>query len=143
MKIPNNFHEIILKEFNEIEKLCSETDSIEDKLYYFSASYGIVNRIMNLYCDSTLVFMHQILQTTCQSLVQRLANSKVQMPTIISSAFPNEMIAALLLSFSELRLAFEKKDEDGIRKVLEKFSNLTYATTGNGYYLYLQKKLLI
>jgi hypothetical protein len=143
MKIPNNYHEIILNEFKEVEKLCAEANSIEDKLYYFSASYGILNRIMNLSCDPTLVFIHQILQTTCQSLLQRLANSKMTMPQIISNVLPVEMITALLSYFSELISAFEKKDENGIRKILENLTNLTYATTGNGYYLYLQKRLVI
>lgn len=141
MKISNEFHPLILKEFKNVQKLVKEANTVDDKLYFFSASYGVLNRVMNFNCDKTLVFMHQILQATHQSLVQRLASPKI--PGSISNNLPNEMIDALFTYFEQLIIEFEKKDSQNIREILEKFANLTYATTGNGYYLYLKGNLVI
>lgn len=141
MKLPEQYYVMILKEFNDVEKLCNEANLIEDKLYLFSASYGILNRVMNIFCDPILVFMHQILQAAHQAFAQRLATPKI--PATVANSLPDEMIKALFSYLTELRLAFEKKDENNIREVLEKFANLTYATSGNGFYLYLREKLVI
>jgi hypothetical protein len=141
MKISDSYHDIILNEFNEVEKLCNEASSPDDKLYFFTASFGVINRIMNLYCDPTLIFMHNILKDAHQAIANRLTISKN--PENISSSLPKDMWDSLFYYFSELKLAFEKKDEVKIREVLEKFSNLIYATSGNGFYLYLRKKLVL
>jgi hypothetical protein len=141
MKISDSNHGIILNEFNEIEKLCAEAPKITDKLYFFSASFGVLNRIMNFESDPTLIFMHQILKDAHQAFATRLATS--QIPGNISNSLPQEMADALLLYFSELIKAFESKKEVKIREVLEKFSNLSYAMSGNGFYLYLRKKIIL
>lgn len=138
MNIPDQYYEMLLTEFKDAQKLSNETELIEDKIYYFSATYGIINRIMNFYCDSILVFMHQVLKAVHIDLTNRL-----QRPNrgAVSTSFPTAFIEALFTYLNELIVEFEKKNEDGIRKVLEKFSNLSYATTGNGYYLFLRNKL--
>ncbi len=142
MKIQEEFYEIILEEFKNVSKLCNDTNLLpEDKLYFFSASYGVINRIMNFNCEPILIFIHQILQSTHQAFAQRL--SQRLMPGIISNSFPDVFWDKLFLYFSELISAFENKDENKIREILEKFSNLGYATSGNGFYLFLNEKLKI
>jgi hypothetical protein len=141
MNIPDQYHKMIVDEIKEVEKLCIDTKSPEDKLYFFSATYGIINRVMNFYFDPILVFMHQILQVVHQAFTQRLTSPNIS--GTVSSSIPNEFWISLISYLSELRIAFEKKDEDNIRIVLEKFSNLWYATSGNGFYLYLRGKLHI
>ena len=141
MNIPDHYFELILNEFIEIQKLCDEAKSPEDKLYFFSASYGIINRIMNFHCEPLLIFMHQILQNVQNTMSQRLSSPKT--PGSISNSLPSELFDSLFSYFSKLILEFEKKDENKIREVLEKISNLSYATTGNGFYLYLRGKLAI
>ncbi|MCK4906075.1 MAG: hypothetical protein KAS64_00915 [Spirochaetes bacterium] len=141
MNISDQYFELILNELKEVQKLCSDANSPEDKLYFFSASYGILNRVMNFYCEPTLVFMHQILQATHQAFSQRLSMPKKA--ETISNSFPNKMWESLFSYFSLLILEFEKKDENKIREVLEKFSNLSYSISGNGFYLYLREKLVI
>ncbi len=141
MNLPDQYHKIILEEFENVLKLCNGANLLEDKLYFFSASYGIINRIMNLYCDPTLVFMHQVLQSTHQGFVQRLTQNN--MPPSISNSFPDKLLKGLFLYFTELIKTFADKDEIKIREVLEKFSNLWYATSGNGFYLFLTEKLII
>lgn len=141
MNISDQYHQMIVEEMKEVEKMYSDAKSPEDKLYFFSAIYGIINRVMNFQCDSLLVFMHQILQVVHQAISQRFTGPNI--PGAVSSSIPNEFWVSLLSYLLELRLAFENKDDDKIREVLEKFSNLWYATSGNGFYLYLRGKLVI
>ena len=141
MNIPDKYFELILNEFKEVQKLCIEAKTSEDKLFFFSASYGVLNRVMNFCCEPILVFMHQILQDATKNISHRLAIPKK--PGSISNSLPIEMWESLFSYFSTLIIEFEKKDEHKIREVLEKFSNLSYATLGNGFYLYLRGKLTI
>ena len=85
--------------------------------------------------------MHQILQALHQALSLRLDAPKF--PGTVFNNLPDEIWASLITYFSELRSAFEQKSDDKIREALSKFSNLWYATSGNGYYLYLRGKLPI
>lgn len=141
MNLPDQYFKIIIDEFEKVSKQCDEAKSLEDKLYFFSASYGVLYRVMNFSCDPILIFMHQILQYTHQGFTQRL--SQLRIPGLISNSIPDVMQDALFSYFSELILSFKSKDEIKIREVLEKFSNLWYATNGNGFYLFLNKKLKI
>ena len=141
MNLLDQYFNMIIEEFEEVEKLCSGTEIIEDKLYYLSASYGVLNRVMNFQCEPLLVFMHQILQSTHQSISQRLGMPRK--PGTINHMIPDEMIEATFKYFAELIYEFRKKDEANIRKVLQKLANISYAMSGNGFYLYLRGKLNI
>ncbi len=141
MNISDNYYEIILNELKQVQKNCNETKNPNDKLYFFSASFGILNRVLNLECHSILVFMHQVLNQLHQAVNHRLQTPSA--PGSIANAFPTELWDKIFSTYGELIDNFEKKDEDAIRKSLEKLTLISYATTGNGYYLYLQKKLSI
>ena len=137
--IPSEYHKIIIDEFKDVKSLCATARTPEDKLFYFSASFGILNRVFNLHYNSILVFIHEVLQNVHQNLVKRLNGSLN--PIIETTNMPTIMLEVLFLYFDQLIDAFEKKDEQEIRKVLEKFVNLSYSTSGNGYYLYKRDKL--
>jgi hypothetical protein len=139
MNIASENLKIIVDEMKEVDKECDEAQAIEDKLYFFSASFGIINRIMNLECDPLLVFIHQILQSTHQALYQRLNLPKA--PGVIMNNVPEIFIKSFFKYYKELVIALEKQNDQEIKNILEKFSNLSYATTGNGYYLFLREKL--
>lgn len=139
MNIPDNYLKLIVDEFKEVEKLCNEAVAPEDKLYFFSATYGIINRVMNLHYDSILIFSHQILQAVHQTLSQRLSTATPNGP--ISTSVPTVMINSLTAYLPELTSAFEDKDDNKIRAMLEKYNTLSYATGGNGFYLLLRGKL--
>lgn len=139
MDIPQNFFELTLNEFKDVQGLCEKAETPDDALYYFSAFHGVLNRVMNFYFDPILVFMHQVLQATHKAVSDRMAMPVK--PGITSNGVTEEMWQALFLYNRLLIDAFEKKDEDEIRLVLQKFANLSYATTGNGRYLQLRGKL--
>lgn len=139
MDIPKNYFEMILNEFKDIQGLCENAETRDDALYYFSALFGVLNRVMNFFCDPVLIFMHQVLQATHRAVTERMAMPIK--PGVSSNGVTDEMWQALFSYIPLLIDAFEKEDEDEIRRVLQKFINLSYATTGNGRYLQLRGKL--
>ena len=64
-------------------------------------------------------------------------------PGVISVGVPDKLFDSLFSYFTLFIDAFKKNDENEIREVLQKFANLTYATSGNGFYLYLKGKLIL
>ena len=138
MNISKTNHDILVKEFKDIKQMIESTDILEDKLYYFTAIYGIINRVMNLQSDSTLIFIHQILQNCYLAITQRLS---ARIKQNVSTDIPNEIIKEFFLILDEFILAFELKDKIRIWEILQRFSNLSYAMSGNGYYMYSRNKI--
>lgn len=141
MELSKKNYEIILNELKNVDEMCEEAKMLEDKLYFYSASFGIINRIMNLECEPILVFMHEVLQANHRAITSRHANPK--RPGVVSDLLPNELIDLMFIYYKELIHEFENQDEEAIHKVLQKISNLTYATSGNGYFLYVKGLLKI
>lgn len=115
-----------------LEKMKQESDAAS-KLYYFSAIFGIMNRIYNLEYSSDLIFAHAIISSTHSQI-----NARLQAPDKVIQ-LPLEIFDKLSDATAEL---LDVIDKDGnLYEVLKKFVLLGYVTAGNGYYLY-QKGLL-
>jgi hypothetical protein len=142
MNISNEDLSIIIAEWDAVLKRMEEAKSQGDKLYFFSASFGIVNRLMNLRYDRTLVFIHQGLHALHQSMQNRL-NASRQPPQDTHMAVPDGFIDQLATLLRLLSAALQKGAVQDVYAVLEHATELAYATTGNGYYLYLSGKLVI
>ena len=136
MNISDNSREIIIKEINYVLNKMEECSNIEEKLYYFSGVYSMIQRIFNLEYDSDLVFAHLILFQTYNLFRQRLDAIKTKQLLIPLS---EEQFNNLTKITKELVKKIEEKKE--IDNTLKKFVILSYSTTGNGYYLF-QKGLL-
>lgn len=140
MEVPANYLQLISRSIALTNELGSKATSPEEKLYLFSAVFGTINRVMNFHCDPVLVFSHLVLQAVHQGLNTRLAASRG--PTAQAHmAVPTEMIDALFAYLLEFSAALDSKVDSAVWAVLQKFSNLAYATTGNGFYLYLTGQL--
>jgi hypothetical protein len=115
-----------------LEKMRKETDP-NNKLYYFSAVFGIMNRIYNLESAPDLVFAHFVLNSTHTEITVRLHDSEkvIELP---EGFFDNFVDAT-----AELLDVIEKNKNP--YEILRRFVLLGYVTTGNGYYLY-QKGLI-
>lgn len=131
MNIEENNKETILDEFEFILNKMSEFDKLETQLYYFSASFGIVRRIFNIDFDSTLVVIHHVLQNVHSAFVSRLdaMRSNREVPIVIDLEMVKELIELLRTLYNAI------KSGDDVHPILDKFIILSYATTGNGYYL--------
>lgn len=133
MKIKQENKTSIINEIKfSIEKM-KEAEDPKAKLYYFSAVFGIIQRIFNIDYHDDLVFIHFVLQSTHNNIIMRLQNPD---PVI---KMPEDFLARLMADTEELLGVIEK--DGNPYGVLKKFVLLGYVTVGNGYYLY-QKGLL-
>jgi len=111
-----------------IAKIQSE-ENARKKLYYFSASYAALERLMRYSLDPQLLLTHAVLNLCYNSLNSRLnflmqGDITVDMP----EGFDKKLVEYLTELKSEI---VEDKDT---YKTLEKFVHLAYQTSGAGYY---------
>jgi len=147
MNVPAEYMMLIIDEMKAVEKNWDSADTPEEKLFYFSAIFGAINRVMNFHTDPILVFAHQVLQNTHRAVVVRLNAPKPTGQERILGV-PEEMIDAVLSATKDLRSAFEKyalqeEADSETWNALKKLANIGYAATGNGFYLFLRGKLQI
>jgi len=128
MKISKENMKKIIEEIEFAIKQMKETPDPDQKLYYFSAVYGVMPRVFNFEFDEDLVFTHFVLSSVYNSINQRLKtpDSVILLPKEIFDRL-EELTEKLLMAL--------KKEED-ICEILKDFILLSYVTTGNGYYLY-------
>lgn len=139
MKISDEYRAMLLKEFDHvIEKLVGEGRP-DEKMYYFSALHGTVNRILNFECSADLVFLHHILNSTFTAFNGRIQAMMQGMETAVK--LDNAIIEKLTDATKELAEVIRIDGDPSI--VYRQLINLSYATTGNGYYLYEKGALRI
>ena len=137
LNITEDAKNIITSEFDyAVEKMRSEPNPLK-KLFFYSATYGVLPRIFNIEYDPMLIHMHLILQTsfgTINHKVQEIVRGVEQVIEIPSQFF--EKLEDTLERMSEKINKNEEFYDD-----LVAITNLTYAFVGNGQYLY-QKGIL-
>jgi hypothetical protein len=137
MNIKENGREIIIKEIDYALKRMEETENPEEKLYFFSAIYAMIQRVFNIQYDSNLIYAHFILNETYKALQGRFKAIEQGADRLVP--LTEEHFTTLHNLTKELLQNFI--DEKNIDETLKKFVLLAYSTTGNGYYLF-QKRLL-
>ena len=139
MKISDEYRAMLLKEFDHvIEKLAGEGRP-DEKMFYFSALHGTVNRILNFECSADLVFLHHILNSTFTAFNGRIQAVMQGMETAVK--LDNAIIEKLTDATKELAEVIRIDGDPSI--VYRQLINLSYATTGNGYYLFEKGSLRI
>ncbi|HPJ97358.1 MAG TPA: hypothetical protein PK022_08600 [Syntrophales bacterium] len=124
------FKELLLSEIDIVITEMSKTQSLDEKIYFFSAVHSTAQRIMNLDFSNDLLYMHSILQYAYQSFFSRLQAIKAGETTI---PFTEEQVDRLDYLLRDLvDCLTEGKSVDAVMK---EFVKLAYSTTGNGYYL--------
>jgi hypothetical protein len=136
MKLNKMLKDVIVKEVKFVVKQMKECAEIERKLFYFSAIPAELLRILNLEYDLDILYIHNIVNETHNAFQQRILATKRGDGVVTVS---DEQMKKLESLSKELGDRFEqnKKMDD----VLKNFAELSYSTTGNGYYL-MQKGLL-
>ncbi len=127
MNISNENKKIIVDEIKFVLKSMKESDKPIKIIYYFSAIYGMLQRIYNIEYNQDLVVAYVIMKMTHDSLRQNILN---QDPIIQLDQKHFDNIYQLSEKFCE-------KIENGqnFDDVLKQFVILTYSISGNGYYL--------
>ena len=136
MKITPDFRKGIVDEFRSVAKRIREEEDPARKLFFFSATYGIISRVFNFSFDPQLVFIHMVLNE-CYNTIS--ASVSVQRGEERPIRVPEELFDKLANATDELADKIEN-DEDTC-ETLQKIANIAFSTTGNGYYLY-EKGLL-
>jgi hypothetical protein len=114
-----------------VEKMGKASDPIQ-KLYYFSATYGEMQRLLNIEYNQDLVFAHFILSEAYKAFMGRIRAFKDNQETAVPLLV--EQVERLVNLTKELEKKIES-DKD-LMDTLKKFVILAYSTTGNGFYLY-------
>ena len=131
MNIPNQAKDLIIEEIKIAVNMMRESQEASEKLFYFSAISGILQRVYNIEYDEDLVFAHFIISSTHQGFLQRL--SAIRQGGDRTIILSDEQLDKLTVLAEELSEKI-KKNED-IIDALKKFVVLLYSTQGNGYYL--------
>ena len=113
-----------------------KSNTLEEKLYYFSSVFGMIQRIYNIEYDEDLVYAHFILRKAYEMFQARL--SAIKTGERIIPLFEDQSKKLVQYTKELSKILQEKKD---LSHTLKKFTILAYSTTGNGYYLF-QKGLL-
>lgn len=137
MKISNNSRKLLVDEIEYIVEQMKNAEDINKLLYFFSAIYGIIQRVYNIEYNEDLVFAHFVLRSTHEQFLMRYKAIKQQRDTAV--LIHQEQFEKLI----KLSEEFGKKikEQKRIDSILKHFTILITSTTGNGYYL-MQKGLL-
>lgn len=125
----------LIDEIKFVLQKMKEASDPQGKLYYFSAVYGVMNRIFNLENAPDLIFAHFVISATHAQINARLHDPDKTIQ------IPSELFEKLYDATAELLDVIEKNKSP--YEVLRKFALLGYVTVGNGYYLYEKKMLKI
>jgi hypothetical protein len=64
METTDVYRKMIVDEINFVAKKMAKAQSASEKLFYFSAVFGILHRILNIEYDSDLVFSQFVIRAT-------------------------------------------------------------------------------
>lgn len=117
------------------ERMRHEPDPSK-KMFLFSATFGMVDRVMRLQYDRELLLAHMVLNHTYGSFMGRLnalAHGDVVVP-LTQHHFDR------LTELTE-ELAKEIKSGAPLHTTLEKFNELAFLTTGAGHYMRMKEQI--
>ncbi len=131
MNLSSEMKTVFVNELKLVVENMRKSKTIPEKMYYFSASFGMAQRIFNIEYDPELNFIHNVIHASYGFINNTLQTiSKGQsIPTL-----PPELFPRIEESIDEL-IALIEADQP-IYQTLQKISNLGFSASGNGYYLY-------
>jgi hypothetical protein len=130
MNISESFKKMLIEEIYFVVERMNKSQNDTEKLFYFSAVYGIFQRIFNLEYDSDLVYAYVILRSTHEEFTNRLRS--IQQGEAIIPLFKDVFTK---LTDTTKELGEDIASNRDFHHTLKKFVLLTYSITGNGHYL--------
>jgi len=138
--MPDDVRNNLSGEFSFAAKQMADSKDLQTTLYFFSAFFGAVQRVLNLAWSDELVLMHSVLQSTHQQINGLImAAASGQNPIGLAKELPE----ALNQACSDLASLLDNKEIEiaALHALLTRFAVLGYASTGNGRYLYLRGQI--
>ncbi len=139
MKLSKNMKKLFVDELRFVIENMNKSENAVWKMYFFSASYGVANRIMNIECDSELIFVHNVLSAAHSTINSRIG--ALTSGAELAVGIPENIFGKLVEALEEIITSVQ--NDQSTYPALEKISNVAYSTTGNGYYLYVRGKLIL
>jgi hypothetical protein len=131
VKLKPEHKKAIAEDFGFAVRMMKESQNYDAKLFYFSSTFGVLSRIFNINFDPQLVFVHQILAAAHGTILGRLAALKGGEQSIMLDDGLFDKLSQATEELAE-RIREDKDSSD----VLQRIALLTFAVTGNGYYLW-------
>lgn len=128
----------LVTEIRAVAESMRKSATAKEKIFFFSAVYGVANRIMNLECDPELVFLHEV-TSTAYNVINTNLSAAAQNVSV--TPLPPALFDKLQDAVEDLATYIEKGGKT--YPILERISNLAYIAKGNGYYLFLKGMLVI
>ena len=72
MNVPADLKTHVLNEFDQVLPILRSAAPLEEKLYYYSAIFGAIYRVMNIRPSNDLIFLHHVLNTVHTAFQARL-----------------------------------------------------------------------
>ena len=138
MRLSSNMQLALVTEIRNVAERMSNSGTAQEKMFFFSAVYGVANRIMNLEFDPELAFLHHVTNGAYNTINANLTFAAQGVSVI---TLPPTLFDKLQDAVNELANCIEKGEKT--YPILERISNLAYSTGGNGYYLFLKGMLTI
>lgn len=130
MQHENFFRREMVQELRRVENLMRRESSLEKKIYYFSAAYGVTSRTFRSSFSKDILLADFVLQGAYNILMDRLNRLKTGDKTVPLNEDSFEVIC------NGLKLLADKFDaRENIQDALEIILTTAYATTGPGNYL--------
>ncbi len=130
MQHENFFRREMVQELRRVENLMRRESSLEKKIYYFSAAYGVTSRTFRSSFSKDILLADFVLQGAYNILMDRLNRLKTGDKNVPLNEDSFEVIC------NGLKLLADKFDaRENIQDALEIILTTAYATTGPGNYL--------
>ena len=139
METTDVYRKMIVDEINFVAKKMTKAQSASEKLFYFSAVFGILHRILNIEYDSDLAFSQFVIRATHDAFLNRL--KAIQQGGDNTVSLSDDQFEKLTTLTKELAKKIHKNED--VIDTLKKFVTLTYSTSGNGFYLMQRGSLKI
>jgi hypothetical protein len=132
MKIAQKYRDEIVDELGIVRKKMRNVENPLKKMYYFSAGYGIIDRVQKLDYDPQLTFIHFVMNVSHQSINNRLNMIRSGEEIV---PIPEDFFEKLEDVVSEIQMKIRDKKDGEVYTNLEELVCLSFSTTGPGYYM--------
>jgi hypothetical protein len=129
MEIQEELKENLLSELEFIAKKIGEENDASKKLYFFSAAYGAIERLMRQYPSKELIMTHAVLNVCYATMNDRVNHIKAG---DVNVPLPLDWSDQLVSYIKDLANAV--KTGTSLYPALENFVQLGYFASGPGYY---------
>ncbi len=124
--------DLLVKELENVVMRMRETPDPSRKLFFFSAAYGVTDRVVRIQYDSELLAITHVLSTVYNQFMAR--GSAIGQGERVVPIEPEMMVK--LADLTE-QLAEHIKKETSPYDTLQRFIELSFRTTGPGYYMHI------